>query len=365
VASWRRGGSSNRISAIKPATPTQRPSPGHFPFFEAAPMAEATSSVVSQGLARCDTLDDEKWKVLLRRIQNQKCTPFLGPETCFDFSVPPASLLALEWADHYDYPFDDRNNLPRVAQFVAYQVQKGDVNAVKEELADKFRALKVPDFSNPDEPYRILASLPLSVYINTHYFAFMSMALMSQHKEPRKVVCHWTDMDFPEDDPDLPAAYDPKPACPLVFHMFGHIADPRSLVLTEDDYLDFLLGIASSDKQELIPQPVQSAMKNNSLLFFGYQTSDLDFRVILRSLYRIWQGSSAAAKRPNAKSYSIQLVHVSDEKVTSDQIGVLKEYFNRYCDATMSIGVYWGTTSQFMTELRQRWEDYRVHSAPG
>jgi len=249
-------------------------------------MPEIISSPVPTVLKRSDALDDEKWKILLRRIQNQRCTPFLGPETCFDFSIPAASVLAEEWADEHNYPFEDRKNLPRVAQFVAHKVLES-VDAVKEELADKFRGLKVPDFSHPDEPYRILASLPLNVYINTHYFVFMSLALMSQYKEPQRIVCRWNDNDPSEHEPDLPAAYDPKPACPLVFHMFGHVGDPSSLVLTEDDYLDFV--VRTSDKQDLIPQAVQSAMKNNSLLFFGYQPNDLDFRVILRSLYRIWQ----------------------------------------------------------------------------
>ena len=156
-----------------------------------------------------------------------------------------------------------------------------------------------------------------------------------------------------EDEPGLPAAYDPKPACPLLFHMFGHVADPSSLVLTEDDYLDFL--VRTSDKQDLIPQCVQNAMRNNSLLFLGYQTNDLDFRVILRSLSRI--------RRDPRKSsnYTIQFVHVSDDKVTSEQIDRLKNYFKDY-NKSMAISVYWGTTGEFMTELRQRWEVYCVNS---
>jgi hypothetical protein len=320
-------------------------------------MPETIPSPVATVLKRSEALDEEKWKILLKRIYNQKCTPFLGPETCFDFSIPAASVLADEWANEHCYPFEDRKNLARVAQFVAYKVF-GEVDAVKEELAEKFRGLKLPDFSNPDEPYRILASLPFSVYISTHYYAFMSLALMSQHKEPQRVVCRWHDLEFSGDESGLPAAYDPKPACPLVFHMFGHVGDPPSLVLTEDDYLDFL--VQTSDKQNLIPQSVQNAMKNNSLLFFGYQTNDLDFRVILRSLYRIWHG-----KFTGKSSYTIQFVHVGDDKVTSDQINRLKEYFNRYCSASMSIGVYWGSTSEFMIELRQRWEDFRANNPVG
>jgi hypothetical protein len=308
-------------------------------------------------LKRSDALDDEKWMVLLRRIQNQRCTPFLGPETCFDFSVPAASVLAEEWAAEHDYPFEDRKNLPRVAQFVAYKVLES-VDAVKEELADKFRGLKVPDLSSPDEPYRILASLPLNVYINPHYFAFMSLALMSQFKEPQRVVCRWNDVDPDLLGPNMPAAYDPRPACPLVFHMFGHVTEPASLVLTEDDYLDFL--VRTSEKPDLIPQAVQSAMRNNSLLFFGYQPVDLDFRVVLRSVYRIWQ----YAPLRKGSSYTIQFIHVGDNKLTAEQIAHLKEYCSRYCKDSMSIGVYWGTTSEFMTELRQRWEEYRVNNVP-
>ena len=124
-------------------------------------------------------------------------------------------------------------------------------------------------------------------------------------------------------------------------------------MLTEDDYLDFLMR--TSDRPELIPQAVQNAMKNNSLLFFGYQPNDLDFRVILRSLYRIWQ----YAPLRKGSNYTIQFIHVGDDKLTPEQIDRLKEYCNRYCKDSMSIGVYWGSTCEFMTELRQRWEDYR------
>jgi hypothetical protein len=314
-------------------------------------MPETIPSPAPIVLRRSEALDDEGWKVLLRRIHTQKCTPFLGPETCFDFSIPSASMLALEWADEHHYPFDDRNNLPRVAQFVAYKAHQGIIDEVKMDLAEKFRGLKVPDFSHVDEPYRILASLPLSVYVNTHYFAFMSYALRSAHKEPQQVVCRWN-----ESDPGLPADCDPRPACPLVFHMFGHVADPPSLVLTEDDYLDFL--VRTSDKLDLIPQSVQSAMRNNSLLFLGYQTNDLDFRVILRCLARL-------RKDPRKSSnYTIQFIHVSDDKLTSEQMERLKSYFKDY-NQSMSISLYWGTTGEFMAELRQRWEVYSVNSQVG
>jgi hypothetical protein len=183
----------------------------------------------------------------------------------------------------------------------------------------------------------------------------MYQALLSQYKDPQRAVCRWNGNDTSKREEDLPATYEPKAPCPLVFHMFGNVTDPPSMVLTEDDYLDFL--VRTSDNKELIPQAVQSAMMRNSLLFFGYQPNDLDFRVITRSLYRVWQ------YRPSQiGGYTIQFIHVGENKLTSQQIDNLRKYCNQYCNGTMSIGVYWGSTIEFVTELRQRWEEYRVNN---
>jgi hypothetical protein len=235
------------------------------------------------------------------------------------------------------------------------------VEDVKIRLVNEFGSPTPPDFSNPNEPYRILSNLPLKVYINTHYYVFMSYALISQRREPRRAICRWYENQPTGDEEDLPPAYDPSVACPLVFHMFGHISEERSLVLLEDDYLEFL--VRTSVHPDLIPRPVQNAMRNNSLLFFGYQATDLDFRVILRTLNRIWEGV------PSNKStnYTIQMIHVGEKAITSSQVDLIRQYFNNYCSksAQLEIKVHWGSTNDFMTELRQRWEEYHANHPAG
>ena len=42
-----------------------------------------------------------------------------------------------------------------------------------------------------------------------------------------------------EEDPE----YKPDKDNPLVYHLFGRLDIPESLVLTEDDYFDFLVGV--------------------------------------------------------------------------------------------------------------------------
>ncbi len=61
---------------------------------------------------------DADWERLLRRIQTGRCTPFLGAGVGFG-ALPLGGAIAREWADRYEYPLDDRDDLARVAQFVA------------------------------------------------------------------------------------------------------------------------------------------------------------------------------------------------------------------------------------------------------
>ena len=81
----------------------------------------------------------------------------------------------------------------------------------------------------------------------------------------------------------------PTQANPVVFHLHGHYDVPESLVLTEDDYLDFLVAVSRDDG--LLPHQIQKALAGASLLFLGYRLADWNFRVIHRGL--VMAGSRA------------------------------------------------------------------------
>ena len=63
-------------------------------------------------------LGDGDWDLLLQRIKDGKCTPFLGSGVCCE-KIPVGSRIASEWAKKYKYPMEDSDDLIRVAQFVA------------------------------------------------------------------------------------------------------------------------------------------------------------------------------------------------------------------------------------------------------
>jgi hypothetical protein len=289
-------------------------------------------------------LEDEDWNLLLRRIKDGKCTPLLGAGVRAG-KIPVGSQIAREWAKKYDYPMKDSDDLTRVAQFVA--VTK-DHMTPKEEMCNKIKEMLkevAPKyFEIPDEPHGVLADLPLPVYITTNYDDLMVQALKSRGKAPVQEICRWNNRI--KKSRRRSSDFDPTPEKPLVFHLHGTYEIPESLVLTEDDYLDFLAAISSNKK--LLPASIQEAFTGSSLLFLGYRTADWDFRVLYRILAEYLEEST------RRKHYSVQLM---PGDVSETQIEKAQNYLYRYFEE-FDIQVYWQDCREFTRELRTRWEAF-------
>ena len=290
------------------------------------------------------TLQPTDWTLLLRRIREGKCTPFLGAGASFG-TLPLGATIAEAWAKEFEYPLEDSHDLIRVSQYVAVEMEDGLYP--KEELASQFRTAGVPDFNSSNEPHRFMADLPLPVYITTNYDDFMVQALRSRGKKPEQEICRWNSQLY-----GLPSVldrvdYEPTPETPLVFHLHGHAGIPESLVLTEDDYLDFLIAIAKDKK--LLPPRVQEAMANASLLFIGYRIADWNFRVLFRSLVTSLEASQ---KRKHVSVQILPLGNVTDNIRKMKVLSYLDKYYQG-----LNTRVYWGKSDEFMSELRKIWEE--------
>jgi hypothetical protein len=282
------------------------------------------------------TLAENDWNILLRRIADGKCTPFLGAGASYG-SLPLGGEVAQEWARKEGYPFPDEHDLVRVAQYLAV---KYDPTYPKEEILRRLHGAVPPDFRAADEPHGLLAELPLPVYMTTNYDDFMVRALKSRHRDPRRELCRWNALI--QDEPSVfenEPAYKPTVANPLVYHLHGHTR-AESLVLTEDDYLRFLGAVAS--EPNLLPQTVQAAIAGASLLFIGYRLADWNFRVLFHGL------------RPNALYRSVAVLV---PPAGPDAVGA-QEYLERYF-AALDLRLFWGTAREFCAELRTRWDAFQ------
>lgn len=284
--------------------------------------------------------EDNEWKPLLTRIADGRCTPFLGAGACYPF-LPLGSEIARELAKKYEYPFDDYYDLARVAQFIAVETDNLWPKEKVIELLKKRVELTPPDFKVYNEIHGVLADLPLPVYITTNYDDFMMQALESRGKAPRQLLCQWSEQikQFIPSFSDLDLS--PTPEKPIVFYLHGFYKIPESLVLTEDDYEEFL---ASMDIN-LLPYSIQKALTSTSLLYLGYRLADWDFRVFFR------RHIMSSIVRSH---WSVQIMPGVTDEQKRKAVKYLDHYFGK-----KAIKIYWGTCSEFAGELREKWEEFK------
>jgi len=293
-------------------------------------------------------LTDKDWETLVQRIADGRCTPFLGAGASFGV-IPLGSELANEWAKSEGFPLEDSSDLAHVAQYAS--VIRNDRMALKEEIQRRFRKLQTPDFNAADEPHAFLADLPLPIYMTTNYDGYMFEALKSRNRSPKREICRWNGYlrnsllsVFDPAGAFIPSSYEP-----VVFHLHGHYETPESLVLTDDDYLDFMIGI--SRDQALLPERIREAFTGTSLLFMGYRLADPDFRMLFRSLVEYLEKSIARGH------VSVQL-SPSSEGVDEAKKQKIEDYFDTYFNR-LNIRVYWGSCRKFITELKERWQAFK------
>lgn len=293
-------------------------------------------------------LDERDWKRLISQLSRGDCTPFLGAGACHG-TLPSAAEMSMDWADRYEYPFPDHRDLARVMQYIS--ISEGNPVEIKERVREEFAGKGPPPFDHPTEPHALLARFPIRVFITTNYDDFLTKALAWAGKAPESVICPWYlpatanyNEFFSRVPPDRP-----PPEKPLVFHLHGNLKIPKSLVLTEADYLEFLANIAGSRIEEgmqLVPNIVLNAMTDYPLLFIGYSLQDWTFRVLFHGLLRT---QSDVLRR---RSISVQLRPPVNGSIAAAERRA-EEYITRYLEG-WQISIFWGTAADFCRELRDR-----------
>ncbi|WP_449065119.1 SIR2 family NAD-dependent protein deacylase [Planomonospora algeriensis] len=291
-------------------------------------------------------MDDAAWERLIHQLKSGDCTPFLGAGACAG-SLPTGGALSREMADKWKYPYDDDHDLPRVAQFGA--IRYGDAVHVKRIVCDRLSAARPPDFRDPLEPHGLLAEFPLPVYLTTNYDDFIVRSLRAAGKRPNVAICPWNkDISYDEGLFGSEAGWNPRPDAPLVYHLHGNLQDPRSIVLAEDDYLEFLTSLAAEgvgNGQRMLPPSILAALTKRPLLFIGYSLQDWTFRVLFGGLLRAVPGIH------RRRHVSVQLV--PSIYTSRADVREVQQQLARYYEG-WQISVFWGSAEEFCKELRRR-----------
>jgi hypothetical protein len=287
-------------------------------------------------------MTDEDWITLIGKIKHRSCTPFLGSGVYWDrYSI--RSQIALKWADEYQYPLSDSSDLASVAQFLA---AKFDSEHVQNLFISEINEIETPTFTDPSDPYTVLASLPLPTYITTNYDDFMTRALKQKNREPRTEMCRWK-KSLDDEVSFLLEGHTPTVPNPSVFHLYGSVENATSLVLSEDDYFQFLINVSRDLAR--IPHQIQKAM-SKSLLILGYKLIDWDFRVLFHLL------ASCITLDPRIAHVAVQISPVGDE-AGQDVIDKVQDYLDRYFRSRqLNVCISSLKTQDFVAELKTKWE---------
>jgi SIR2-like domain len=290
-------------------------------------------------------LKPENWKELANAIRAGQCTPFLGAGMSSP-TLPTGNELACALAREFDYPLDNIADLAHVTQFIA--IKSRDNVFPKQEILNRIAACGYPQFQGT-EPHYLVASWPVPVYLTTNYDDFMVKALEANGRKARRDFCRWNKelAEHPgvwQSDP----AYQPAADQPVVYHMHGNGDLAKSLVATEDDYLEFVYNIAKSGAMtktvdrswEMLPPWIMRAISNHCLMFLGYSLLDWSFRVIFR-----WLVLSLRQTQTRLK-VAVQLSPFADEATNERAQTYLREYFHNVFDVT----IFWGDARQFVVE---------------
>ena len=271
-------------------------------------------------LAAAPTFDelDAHYKTVVKAFSDGRVVPFLGAgvNQCgrpdgtqwqSQHYLPSGTELSEYLADNFGYPAPNRQDLLRVAQYVAVMNGVGP-------LYENLRTLFDADYT-PTALHQLLAMAPSVLrakgypqrhllIVTTNYDDLLERTFKAMD-EPFDVVTYVADTDQrgkfvhwpygaeprliekPNEYGDLPLEL---PSCTLkrsiILKLHGAVdrinAENDSYVITEDHYINYL---ARKDVASPIPSALAAKLKKTNFLFMGYSLRDWNLRVILQ---RIW-----------------------------------------------------------------------------
>lgn len=321
------------------------------------------------------------WSYIADQINRKKCTPVISNQLILS-ALFPGQTVVNEWAKSGGYPLADAN-LALVAQYLsvtyrdAYRAKTEYLAFLKQRylaaaaqdatldqtVLDQVRRerslsfsqlvgdrLGYPAVGDTENPLNLLAAFDMPIYLTTSPHLLLETALRNLNKRPRTEVYTW----HPSLEEIIPADYhhnpdfQPTTDAPLVYHLHGLDEFPDSLVLTEEDHLDFI-GNVIHDFREIgkMPNAVRNAISSTILILLGYNVQSWEMRVILQELIR------DQPRRP--RSVAIQLdPHDMPEILDSARF---QEYVQMYlAQDKYRFDIYWGDALTFLKQLWSAWQ---------
>lgn len=170
--------------------------------------------------------------------------------------------LLSEFADELGLDLDIETDLVSVAQYHLNE-NENNRNRLSQKLVDEFS-----DSKEPTEAHLILAKLPIAMWWTTNYDDVVERGIRAVGKKPQAIAT------------TANMTVRPKGTDALVNKMHGDLTDLENIIITKDDYDDYLRKFPGFRTR------LQSDLATHTFVFLGYSFSDPHFDFILSELRR-------------------------------------------------------------------------------
>ncbi len=229
---------------------------------------------------------DRILSVVAESVRRQQCILFLGAGV----HAPPPNGSAFEYPEEHrppigkalsrklaqisgfaeKFPLEDADDLQRVA--LAFEV-----DCSRQELVEAVRT-EVHQGKQPSPIVKALAELDFPLIITTNYDRLLERALVAAGKDPHVTVY--------EPDGDQPTADCPEPTAaePVVFKIHGDVSHRETIVITDEDYINFVMRMSSKRPYDPVPMTIGYYLTRWTTLFVGYSLLDYNLRLLIKTL---------------------------------------------------------------------------------
>jgi hypothetical protein len=238
---------------------------------------------------------DVVWTSLVTSLQSGECVLVLGPEIVAD----PLRVESEVTADSKSVRDAFCGNLARQLEEENQKIAEPALFAIAQQYEDSsafatvsLKNIAASFFRNPGfvpgPLHRKLARCPFKLILTTCHDNLFAEALSAENKSASRYSYHYKGEQRENRELDMRISSD----APVIYHLFGTFDEPNSLVLTENDLLDFIKHFISGNPA--LPNSLRSLLRNKTFLFLGFGIRYWYIRVLLKLLIRTLDLSEAS-----------------------------------------------------------------------
>lgn len=236
--------------------------------------------------------DDESINKIAALVCKGRCILVLGaavhdpPPEGSEYSYPENErpLLGHELAQYLasksdfirSYPSDDPNDLQKVA--LHYEIRESRT-ALVTQINSAVHAGRRPSLV-----LQALATLNFPIVITTNYDRLFEKAAQGLGKDPVRSIYKKNGDAVQAATDEYPGDEDPSAERPFILKIHGDADHPESLVITDEDYIHFVLRMSDKAPFHPIPETIQYRLKQWTSLFIGFNLMDYNLRLLFQTM---------------------------------------------------------------------------------